>query len=57
MEPIEVQLSTCVPIGLLKERCPFSCGPERPAGGPKGLHAAEGREGERSETVVPEATH
>ena len=33
------------------------CGPEGPAAGAKRLQAAEGREGERSETVVPEATH
>ena len=33
------------------------CGPEGPAAGAKRLHAAEGREGERSEAVVPEATH
>ena len=32
------------------------CGPEGPAVGAKCLHAAEEREGERSETVVPEAT-
>ena len=30
------------------------CGPEGPAAGAKRTHAAEGREGERSETVVPE---
>ena len=33
----------------------FLCGPEGPAAGAKRPHAAEGREGERSETVVPEA--
>ena len=32
------------------------CGPEGPAAGAKHPHAAEGREGERSETLVPEAT-
>ena len=32
-------------------------GPEGPAAGAKRPHAAEGREGERSETVVTEATH
>ena len=31
------------------------CGPEGPAAGAKRLHRAEGREGERSETVVPDA--
>ena len=31
------------------------CGPEGPAVGAKRLHAAEGGEGERSETAVPEA--
>ena len=33
----------------------FICRPEGPAAGAKRLHSAEGREGERSETVVPEA--
>ena len=32
------------------------CGPEVHAAGAKRLHAAEGHEGERSETVVPETT-
>ena len=32
------------------------CGPEGPAADAKRPHAAEGRDGERSETVVPEAT-
>ena len=33
------------------------CWPEGPAAaGAKGPHAAKGREGERGETVVPEAT-
>ena len=32
------------------------CGPEGPAAGAKHPHVAKGREGERSETVVPEAT-
>ena len=31
------------------------CGPKGPAAGAKRLHAAEGREGERSKSVVPEA--
>ena len=31
-------------------------GPEGAAAGPKRPHAAEGRQGERSETVVAEAT-
>ena len=31
------------------------CGPEGPAAGAKRPHVAEGREGERSETAVPEA--
>ena len=31
-------------------------GPEGPAAGAKRPHVAEGREGERSETVIPEAT-
>ena len=35
---------------------PQRCGPEGPAVGAKRPHAAEGCEGERSETVVPEAT-
>ena len=34
---------------------PQRCGPEGPAAGAKRPHAAEGREGKRSETVVPEA--
>ena len=32
------------------------CGPEGPAAGAKRPHAAEGRAGARSETIVPEAT-
>ena len=32
------------------------CGPEGLAAGAKRSHAAEGREGERSEGIVPEAT-
>ena len=32
------------------------CRPEGPAAGAKRPHAAEGHEGERSETIVPEAT-
>ena len=34
----------------------FACGPEGLAAVTKRLHAAEGREGERSEAVVPETT-
>ena len=36
---------------------PVHCEPEGPAAGAKRLYMAEGREGERSETAVPEATH
>ena len=34
----------------------FPCGPKGPTAGAKRPHAAEGREGERCEAVVPEAT-
>ena len=52
-------IPTCLSKGgMTRPPSPFQCNcePERPAAGAKRPHAAEGREGERSETVVPEAT-
>ena len=43
--------------GIIPPLFSVLCAPKRPAAGAKRPHAAEGREGEHSETVVPEATH
>ena len=50
-------MQTCSTCSLVSHFGRLLRGPKGPAAGAKRRHAAEGCEGERSESVVPEGTH